>query len=284
MYSLVTPNRNRQESLRRVLTSWQAAPLIGEIVVVDYGSNEPIRYQDFDSRDRLKIVRVEGSAAWCIGQAINIGVDHAASNAICKLDSDVTLAASDWLAGLDLRDAFYRGHYARGVSNGQVVFARQHWRAVGGYHEWLTDYGFDDSDFYQRLRERGIREQILPAGVLAAEVHAHGSRTGPEIRNEFFALQTRMPEERLNYYSLRNTYLAMIRPWSASLRRPYAAHGASAEPDSQIIVELAAASAERRWVEAIANFCALARASGAPANSKVLDAMAAQFLSERGGL
>ena len=281
MYSLVTPNRNRQESLRRVLPSWQATPLIHEIVVVDYGSDDPIRHQQFVSPNKLKIVRVENSTAWCIGLAINIGVDHAASDAICKLDSDVTLTASDWLAGLDLRNAFYRGHYAYGVSNGQVLFTRQHWQVVGGYHEWLTDYGYDDSDFYQRLRAAGTREQILPTGALAAELHEHGSRIGIEIRNEFFALQTRTPEERLNYFSLRNTYLAMIRPWSASLRCPYAAR---AESDARVTVELAAPSAERRWAEAIANFCALARATGVPANSKVLDAMVGTFLSERGGL
>jgi glycosyltransferase involved in cell wall biosynthesis len=281
MYSLVTPNRNRQDSLRRVVASWQATPLIDEIVIVDYGSNDPIRHQQFENPEKLKIVRVENSTEWCIGLAINIGVDLAASDAICKFDSDVTLTASDWLVGLDLRDGFYRGHYAHGISNGQVLFARQHWQGVGGYHEWLTDYGYDDSDFYQRLRASGAREQMLPAGMLVAEVHEHGSRIGTEIKNEFFTLQTRTPEERLNYYSLRNTYLAMLRPWNASLRRPYVAR---AESRASVTVELAVPSAERRWAEAIANFCALARATGVPANSKVLDTMVRRFLSERGGL
>ena len=183
MYAVVTPNRNRLATLQEVVPSWQAAPLVSEIVVVDFGSARPIELADFADRRKLKLVRVSGTDEWRIGLALNIGVYHASTEEICKLDSDIEIKRPDWLSSIDTSAAFYRGRYDGPVSNGQVIFAKRHWQAVGGYNEWLSGYGFDDSDFYIRLRKSGVEERRIDPGFIVERPHAIGSRVSNEIRS-----------------------------------------------------------------------------------------------------
>jgi glycosyltransferase involved in cell wall biosynthesis len=141
MFSVVIPNRNRLESLKAVISSWQSQKLISEIIVVDYGSENPIRIDDFPIPEKVKIVRVEGADDWRIGHAINIGVDWAANRYICKLDSDVLIETSDWINSLDLASSFFRGHFQTAVPNGEVLFQR-----TIGRHLEDTVSGLVDTD------------------------------------------------------------------------------------------------------------------------------------------
>lgn len=135
MFSVVTPNRNRLEHLKGALSSWQTHALISEIVVVDYGSEKEIKLDDFSETSKVKIIRVEDTDDWRIGHASNIGVDFATNESICKFDSDIIVETSDWLSNLDLTRSFFRGHFQTAVPNGEVIFSKQHWTAIGGYNE-----------------------------------------------------------------------------------------------------------------------------------------------------
>lgn len=281
MYSIVTPNRNRLETLVQVLPSWQATPLVSEIVIVDFGSDRPIELADFADRRKLKLVRVGATDEWRIGLAINLGVDHTRCEAICKLDSDIEIKAPDWLAQPALDHAFYRGRHGGPVSNGQAMFAKRHWQATGGYNEWLSGYGFDDSDFYMRLRRSGLAERAIDPGVLIERPHSLDSRTAPKIATEFFQLNPPDPKARILFTASRNTYLAYMCGWSPGQRRPYTSRALA---DGVVAVELGALGDAYRKASAFANFLGLVRMTGAPEHTDLLGAMIAKFLSEDGGL
>ncbi|MBV8537672.1 MAG: hypothetical protein JO128_18900, partial [Alphaproteobacteria bacterium] len=144
--------------------------------VVDFGSDRPIEPAAFADRRKLKLVRVSGTDEWRISLALNIGIDQASTPAICKLDSDIEIVDAAWLSGVDTQAAFYRGRYDSPVSNGQAIFAKRHWQAVGGYNEWLSGYGFDDSDFYIRLRKSGLEERRIEPGFITERPHAITAR------------------------------------------------------------------------------------------------------------
>jgi glycosyltransferase involved in cell wall biosynthesis len=281
MYAVVTPNRNRLASLREVVPSWQAAPLVSEIVVVDFGSETPIEPADFADRRKLKLVRVSGTDEWRIGLALNIGVDQAGAAAICKLDSDIEIKHADWLSGADTGAAFYRGRYDGPVSNGQAVFAKRHWQAVGGYNEWLSGYGFDDSDFYARLRKSGVAERLIDAAFIVERQHPVESRTAEKITTEFFELAPPDPKARLVFNASRNTYLAYLRAWTPELRRSTTVRPL---PGGVIGVELGPMSEAQRKAAAFANLLGLVRMAGVREHVELLNAMVARFLAEDGGL
>ena len=136
---------------------------LSEIVIVDFGSDEPIGVQQFQSPDKIKIVRVDNSDRWRIGLAINIGVVFSTSDRICKFDSDIALVDDGALAGLDTSDKFYRGDWRGSVSNGQVIFEKAAWKQVGGYNESHTR--LEDLELFHRTR-RTAQFAALPTTVL----------------------------------------------------------------------------------------------------------------------
>jgi len=280
-FSVVTPNRNRLGTLIEVLPSWQRCSQVAEIVVVDLGSRAPIRFDDFESGSKLKLVRVLNCDCWRIGLAINLGVDQASFDGICKLDSDIELLDGAALATMDLDAAFYRGRAGSAVSNGQVVFSKWHWSIVGGYNEWLSGYGFDDSDFYARLRQSGVRECDIEPACLRELQHGNESRAATEPRIELFNVDLPSADLRLLHMISRNTYLGMLRRWSAELRHPYTARQLA---DGTLEVELSDRSDEYRWTDALANMLAVVRLSGTPHNVNLLNNLVAQYLGAIGGL
>jgi glycosyltransferase involved in cell wall biosynthesis len=219
MFSVVTPNRNRLDHLKVALSSWQTQALISEIIVVDYGSEKEIKLDDLPETKKVKIVRVEGTDDWRIGHAINIGVDYATNPYICKLDSDVILEASDWLNKLDLARSFFRGHSHTTVPNGEAIFSKEHLTAVGGYNEWLSGYGFDDSDFYFRLKSLGLEECYIPPSFLRTIDHTNAFRGSYKTTYRFIRIDD--PSTRRAFDQYRNTLLSFMQKWDRALRTPY---------------------------------------------------------------
>lgn len=279
-FSIVTPNRDRLEPLRHVIGSWQSCPDVGEIIVVDFGSHEPIKPAHFPRAEKLRIVRVVNADCWRIGLAINIGVDQAASELICKLDSDILIRDSSMLARLDLEGAFYRGRDGSGISHGQTCFQKQSWSRVGGYNEWLSGYGFDDSDFYQRLRFTGLAERSFEQEALTEIQQTFETRAAAEYHSEMPTLNLTDASTRMCYMQSRNTYLAMLRRWSPALRLPYTQQRGA---DGISTIVLKGRDGEYRWAEALASYLAVVRLSGTAHNIELLNSLVLKYLSEVGG-
>lgn len=234
MFTLVTPNRNRIEHLHQSILSWQKSKLISDVVIVDYESAEPITYSDFASADKLLIITVKNTDQWRQGHATNIGIDFASSAYIAKFDSDQLIDA-DWpLALMDLKDTFYRGDFRRGaVSNGQAIFSKRHWSEIGGYNEWLSGYGFDDTDFYARLRTSGVKEGFLPVGVLSEIPHGNAVRSTYDATHGYQLT----PDKRLGFDQCKNGCIALSHLWRPSYRLKY---NFERLPDGRIEVTLPA--------------------------------------------
>ena len=123
------------------------------------------------------------------------------------------------LSGLDLDKSFFHGHWQSTVPNGEVVVSKDHWLAVGGYNEFLSGWGFDDRDFYFRLKSRGLREGDIPSTFLRAIPHSN------ELRGRYKATylfgQINDAETRADFDHRKNTLLSFMQEWNSLMRTPY---------------------------------------------------------------
>jgi glycosyl transferase family 7 (putative galactosyltransferase) len=115
--------------------------------------------------------------------------------------------------------SFFRGHFQTTIPNGEVLFSKDHWKALGGYNEWLSGYGFDDTDFYIRLRSFGVKERHIPPSFLRTLKHAQAQRGGYKNTYRFMHIEDPSTKAAVDQY--KNTLLSFMHEWNASLRTPY---------------------------------------------------------------
>ena len=224
MFSIVTANRNRLEHLQQAILSWLGCDRIAEIIVVDYGSAREIGAADFPTSSKLTIATVRGTDQWRLGHAINIGVDLAGSENIVKLDSDQVIRDASWLDTIDLTNRFYRGNYQQGkVSNGEAVFRKGDWARVGGYNEWISGYGYEDSDFYGRLRRANVAQAEIEARFLTEIPHSDAVRAASDTRR-LYSVQKDNPIACMAFDSYKNLVIGLLRLWRMDDRMKYERH------------------------------------------------------------
>jgi len=219
MISAVTVNRNRLSNLADVVRNWLKFDLITEIVIVDFGSEERIRRTSIPFDSKIRIVTVVDTDAWRIGQGINLGVDFCKNDFVLKLDSDIEIIDFEFLRkAMPLKGIFLRGDVSKGISNGQAFFRKRDWSKIGGYNEWMSGYGFDDSDFYIRMRKSGLKEQSIPVGVVREIPHDPDPRGQSAIASSASWL---FHSKDRNISNVRNIYLAYLSPWRREMRISY---------------------------------------------------------------
>jgi hypothetical protein len=172
--SLVTCCKNRNENLIRALPSWLAVPGISEIVIVDWSSDMPVAVSLRDAGlvdPRIVIARVEDEPRWILSYAFNLGFRVARHATILKVDADIVLRP-DFTADNPPQPGRFRAGNWRNAANGQeyingvLQVARSDLMAVQGFNEFITTYGWDDDDLYERLMAQGLaRTDITPASV-----------------------------------------------------------------------------------------------------------------------
>ena len=222
MISLFTVNRNRLRNLVDVVSNWLKFEIITEIVIVDFGSEERITRSSIPFDSRIRIVTVVNSDAWRIGQGINLGVDFCKNDFVLKLDSDIEIIDESFLRkAMPLKDCFFRGDSSKGASNGQTFFRKRDWSKIGGYNEWLSGYGFDDSDFYIRMRKNGLKEQMVPFGSIRDIPHDLDPRGQSDIATQSKWLASDQNQRITG--EKRNALLAYLTPWRRELRISYKA-------------------------------------------------------------
>lgn len=177
MISIVCAVKNRTNTLRVSLASWLVAPGIDEIVIVDWDSAEPLA--PLATQDpRIRIVRVNSEPEFHLSAAFNLAADCADGDTLLKMDVDYVLNPFyDLVNSVPLpADSFITGHFQHGgpflaYLNGLVYVRKEHWQRIHGYNEHLTNYGWDDADFYERLTQSGLERRILtPPPVLAFHI------------------------------------------------------------------------------------------------------------------
>ena len=159
--SIVSACMNRNENLIKALPSWLAHDLVKEIIIVDWSSREPVantlKENGIKNDSRIKIIREDGRNSWCLTQAFNVGIRASKSQYILKLDSDIVISEGFFHSHPVSNFIFYAGNWRIAANdnetriNGSFMAPRSVLNAIGLYNEFITTYGWDDSELYERL-------------------------------------------------------------------------------------------------------------------------------------
>jgi len=213
--SLVVGCHNRIDFLIKSIHSWLIQPKITEIVIVDWGSSkhvkEELEFLDnlYDTKQKtvIKIIRVNNVGKWFLSLALNIGVKYTTNQLLLKVDAD-TILKKDFFNSHPLTTIerkFYSGNWRNARTenekhlNGVFYTQRHEFSRIGGYNEFLREYGWDDTDLYERLCANGMRQLDLNNNSLS-----HISHTD-KIRSESSDLKLKIME---------NSYIAKVYEWS----------------------------------------------------------------------
>jgi hypothetical protein len=172
--SVICACMNRMEILKVNIMSWLNFSEIGEIVIVDWNSKQPL-YDLLKLDKRIKIVRVEDQKYFNISQAFNLALDNSTLEYVLKLDTDYFLNPyyNFFKSHAVQNDSFYAGcwDYCQERNDipkpifqhlsGLCYARREHLIAVNGYNEHFTGYGYDDTDLHNRLLASGKRKIII---------------------------------------------------------------------------------------------------------------------------
>lgn len=167
--SLVTCCMNRTENLLKAIPTWVAVGGIDEFIIVDWNSSISVSesLRDAGQMDsRIRILRVDNEPRWILSYAFNLGFRYARRDSILKVDADI-LIQPDFLGKNLLSDGeFIAGdwrHAEKGQEhvNGFFFVRRQDLFKVGGFNEYITTYGWDDDDLYERLDASGLARRLV---------------------------------------------------------------------------------------------------------------------------
>jgi hypothetical protein len=275
MISIVTRVRNRQEHLLQSLPSWIAQPSVQDIVIVDYGSTKPIDASILEASSKVRLCTVHNTPLWKSAKAINIGVQWAACPLVLRLDCDINRVANlETYVGAKTAGNFFSGKMAERDFKGffgQCLFSKDQWASVGGYHEFMVGWGFDDSDFYERLVERGHTRELFDIGDLGDIAHTDVVRSAASIP-EYDFIRTQVMRDK-GFQMRLNRIISRLVPWDPSFYRPYEYRVAS---DRHAHVQLEPETPfEREVVRLSTILCALAEKShfGGDASRGLLDTL-----------
>lgn len=157
--SAVTACMNRNVHILDSVPTWIASKRFEEIIIVDYGSIEPLEETlgraGLVDHPSMRLIRIEAEK-WCLAEAFNTGLFRAQSPFTIKLDADTLILGraekSLRLSAQEFRTGNWRT-FANNVLNGIVLAPTDAIQRVGGYNEQIRRYGWDDCDFYERLSE-----------------------------------------------------------------------------------------------------------------------------------
>jgi hypothetical protein len=166
--SVVCGCMDRTEMLQQALPSWLALVEIGQIVIVDWSSREPIRQMAAALGDpRLKVARVDGQRRWILSKSLNLGARVASGDVLLRLDSDHVLQPSFFDTHQLTDGRFFCGNWRHARTDnerhlaGVLYVHRRHFLAVNGYNERIVTYGYEDDDLYERLERAGLARQDI---------------------------------------------------------------------------------------------------------------------------
>lgn len=186
--SVVTCAMNRTENLLAALRTWLAFSEVSEIVIVDWSSEVPVagslREAGLDD-PRIRILRVEGEPRWILSYAFNVGFRAARFDKVLKVDADLLLMPDFFACNPLPERSFVAGNWRKAQPgqahvNGFFFVTRDVLSEVAGFNEFITTYGWDDDDLYQRLTEIGATRIDVAADTIYHQEHSDAARIGTE--------------------------------------------------------------------------------------------------------
>jgi hypothetical protein len=219
--SVITVCMNRREHLLVSAPELAAWPHHSEHLIVDWSSREPLRRDELPGDRRLRLLRVEGESRWNLCRAYNFALARAGGSVILKLDADAwpTARFDPTDPALRLAEggalcAFGSGPEGR---KGQLLIDRALLTGVGGFHELMVGYGFDDKDLQARLRlHTGQQAALMPTDWLAVIAHGDEERAGQGRAARRGGLEVARGEAAMRATRLANRLVAAHCPWGAA--------------------------------------------------------------------
>ncbi len=187
MISAIIPYRNWSvERLERCIQSLEGYSCISEIIVIDFGSDNP------PPTPGARLVSV-AAKSWCLSEACNIGIAEATNDVILKVDCDITLdCPEDRFIGYteSIREGkfaavnFLPTDFTKQGSGNADHRLRPRWcegacllmhRAtvidIGGFDTRFHGYGGEDNDLCGRLRRFGMTIRTVYEPFVLHERH-----------------------------------------------------------------------------------------------------------------
>jgi hypothetical protein len=218
--SVVTCSMNRNENLIKALPSWLANPEVSEVVIVDWSSKVPVETdlrQVGISDPRIRILRVESEPRWVLSYAFNAGFRAAACDTILKVDADIVLSPDFFQRNHVIDGSFIAGNWRSAGDdqshvNGFFFISRQMLHRVGGFNEYITTYGWDDDDIYDRLTLLGQRRRDVANGTILHLPHDDEDRIGGPAQNQGPVTLGADLASGTAFLIRRNRYIAAVMP------------------------------------------------------------------------
>lgn len=162
--TIVAACKDRATALEASLPSWRGVKGVTEIVLVDYGSQDPSEMSSLvkglpgnPNVAEVHVRMTSKEAQWSISRAYNLAASLASGRTIVKADCD-TVLSPDFLKyhPIDLRrrHKFYTVDWSSLHSNplaGVFVMDRVMFELAGGFDERIVSYGGENADLYERL-------------------------------------------------------------------------------------------------------------------------------------
>ena len=174
--SLVIGVKNRFNPLKICLQSWISQTAIKDIVIVDWDS------QDLDEQylkkldSRIRIISFNNKPKYHIAKVMNECIKNAKYEYVIKCDVDYIAnpyyQLEQWL-DLNWEKEFMTGSWTQKTIdndmgfmqylNGLMICKKKHIKDAGMYDERYTEYGWEDSDLYERLNKKlKLIRKIIP--------------------------------------------------------------------------------------------------------------------------
>ena len=195
---LTTGSKDRLAPLRQSLATWLQLVEVDMIIIVAWGSDEPLREALREIRDpRLNILRVVGEKYWRNSKCHNLEFRMASnSGLIFRVDND-NLVRSDFFTkhptdpkgfhAVNWRMVPPETDDKRNLAGTLLIEPKYLW-AVNGYNERLIHYGKEDDDLYDRLVALGLHWHEMDLNTLDHIWH------GDSLRYENLEIASRVKE------------------------------------------------------------------------------------------
>lgn len=215
--TIVTGCKDRVNNLLSVLPSWLffVPHIVQRIVIIDWETktelalNPEIKKVISEHDHLVTVIRVENVKSWKLSACLNFASRFVTSLTLLKLDCDYKLHPGFFKAHIIQKECFFHGNYklARDSNethlNGVLYCWLDQFLRVGGYNEYIQDYGFDDSDLYNRLVKQGFKARYIDFDYVSHISH------GDELRVDEPKL--------LNLKILFNMFLSEKKPWTSTV-------------------------------------------------------------------
>ena len=171
-----------------------------EIVVVDYDCPQRTAQWVQENYPKVKIVRVLDAPIFNLSNARNLGAAASQSNWIFFSDADIIfdIEIKNWFSENKLRSLhFFRQKLVKSPeisgTGGSCLVSRDAFELVGGYDDVITGWGFEDKDFYLRLKQAKINESFFDKYYFFAITHSDDKRM------EFNSIKEKMEQRKVNF-------------------------------------------------------------------------------------